>query len=256
MKRRLAKLVVFLLLGAVVNVAVAWGCAAWIDPFPRFAARIRGYSHHPPEYDSWKTWKFERTAALRVVSVWLYDDPEVPSIRTGFIPASGPSSESLVPAWADFLHPQYGEPSRGRFNWVADARGWPMLSMWGGCKSRSAWVFLNGVQQSREFEAHSFRAIGFSWKDDPTEWNDFNSRLLPLAPLWPGFAINTVFYAAILWGLTLGPFTARRMIRHKRGRCIKCGYDLSHAPHEGCPECGWRRGPIVATSQLENKDVR
>ena len=41
--------------------------------------------------------------------------------------------------------------------------------------------------------------------------------------------------------------TAYRMIfalaaiRRKRGHCIKCGYDLNHAPHKGCPECGWRR---------------
>ncbi len=56
--------------------------------------------------------------------------------------------------------------------------------------------------------------------------------------LWPGFAINTLFYAAILWLLILGPFTARRMIRRKRGQCSKCGYDLRGAEHEVCPECG------------------
>lgn len=26
-------------------------------------------------------------------------------------------------------------------------------------------------------------------------------RCLPLRPVWPGFAINTLFYAAILWGV-------------------------------------------------------
>ncbi len=34
MKRRLLILAVFLLLGAVVNVAVAWGCAVWVPPAP------------------------------------------------------------------------------------------------------------------------------------------------------------------------------------------------------------------------------
>ena len=34
MKRRLTKLVVFLLLGAIVNVAVAWGCAKWEPQWP------------------------------------------------------------------------------------------------------------------------------------------------------------------------------------------------------------------------------
>ena len=72
--------------------------------------------------------------------------------------------------------------------------------------------------------------------DDPNYCRDL--RLLPLRPLWPGFAINTIFYAAILWFVMLGPFTARRIIRRKRGQCIKCGYDLRGAEHEACPECG------------------
>ena len=37
-------------------------------------------------------------------------------------------------------------------------------------------------------------------------------RVLPLAPIWPGFAFNTLFYAALLW-LLFAPFTARRLIR-------------------------------------------
>ena len=63
-------------------------------------------------------------------------------------------------------------------------------------------------------------------------------RPLPLRPIWPGFAINTVFYAAILWLLMFGVFTTRSLIRRKRGHCIKCSYDLRGAEHEACPECG------------------
>jgi hypothetical protein len=68
--------------------------------------------------------------------------------------------------------------------------------------------------------------------------------MLPLRPIWTGFAVNTIFYATILWLLTLGPFTARRMIRRKRGRCLKCGYDLRGNLSPGCPECGWRREDV------------
>ena len=63
-------------------------------------------------------------------------------------------------------------------------------------------------------------------------------KLLPLDPVWPGFAINIISYAVTLWLLALGPFTTRRMIRRKRGHCIRCGYDLRGAEHEVCPECG------------------
>jgi hypothetical protein len=31
---------------------------------------------------------------------------------------------------------------------------------------------------------------------------------------------------------------ARRMIRHRHGRCPKCDYDLRRAGNERCPECG------------------
>ncbi len=66
-------------------------------------------------------------------------------------------------------------------------------------------------------------------------------RVIPLRPIWPGFAINTISYAALLWLLFFGSLTARRIIRRKRGHCIKCGYDLRGDFSAGCPECGWQR---------------
>ena len=63
---------------------------------------------------------------------------------------------------------------------------------------------------------------------------------LPLRPLWPGFAINTIFYAAILWLLFVAPFALRRSQRIKRGLCPKCAYDLRGGNHSACPECGVR----------------
>ena len=63
---------------------------------------------------------------------------------------------------------------------------------------------------------------------------------LPVRPLWPGFAINTIFYAAILWLLFAAPGLIRRRLRHFRGRCVHCGYDLRGQPADSnkCPECG------------------
>jgi hypothetical protein len=74
-------------------------------------------------------------------------------------------------------------------------------------------------------------------------------RILPLQPLWSGFVVNTLFYTAIVWLLIRGPFVLRRLIRRRRGRCPKCGYDLRGQPPgpaaAACPECGW--GRVVAT---------
>ncbi len=64
------------------------------------------------------------------------------------------------------------------------------------------------------------------------------SNVLPARPIWPAFAINTLFDAALLWLLIPGPFALRRLIRRRRGLCPACAYDLRHAEHEACPECG------------------
>jgi hypothetical protein len=65
-------------------------------------------------------------------------------------------------------------------------------------------------------------------------------RLLPLLPLWPGFAINTIFYAAMLWLLWVAPGKIRRFIRIRGHRCPACGYQIAPGGGIGpvCSECG------------------
>ena len=55
-------------------------------------------------------------------------------------------------------------------------------------------------------------------------------RVLPFRPIWPGFAINTLFYAAILGTLFAVPFALRRRRRIKRGLCPKCAYPIGDSP--------------------------
>ncbi len=59
---------------------------------------------------------------------------------------------------------------------------------------------------------------------------------VPIQPIWPGFAVNTVFYAAALWLLIPGPFVLRRVIRVRRGLCPKCAYPAGDSA--ACSECG------------------
>ena len=61
-------------------------------------------------------------------------------------------------------------------------------------------------------------------------------RFLPYAPLWPGFAINMVFYAAVLWLPFAGFRFARRRIRARRGQCPACAYPIGTS--NVCTECG------------------
>ena len=59
---------------------------------------------------------------------------------------------------------------------------------------------------------------------------------LPARPLWPGFAINTLFYATILWLLMYGLSALRRFLRLRRGLCPKCAYPMGES--SVCSECG------------------
>jgi hypothetical protein len=97
------------------------------------------------------------------------------------------------------------------------------------------------------------RAIDAYWKgrcfdegcwERPDSWPLLDVYVLPTKAIWPGFAINTAFYAFVLWMLfALGgtPFALRKWRRIRRGLCPKCGYDLrggGSSESTACPECG------------------
>ncbi len=68
-------------------------------------------------------------------------------------------------------------------------------------------------------------------------------RRLPIRPVWPGFALNTIFYALIAWGLWQVPLAIRRRRRRRKGFCVRCGYDLKGlTAGVPCPECGTQPG--------------
>ncbi len=287
MKRRLTKLVVFLLLGAIVNVAVAWGCAAWID-VEHWTQRYTFLLGPIPFEDAgWQVAYHEKPGAIRIVALGV--DPlgfahwrevlgadvpreELERAIEGF-PGQIHSIAELkahVPSWSRTNHPP--RPRAPTYYPIEDARGWPIVSLRCSIDERTirlrigdpndyAVLDLNHGERTGVVEENSVvwkdkmgRIVGETKlaKGDAARHGillpvkalprqQYDIRALPLRPIWPGFAINTILYAAILWLLALGPFTARRMIRRKRGRCIKCGYNLRGDFSAGCPECGWRR---------------
>jgi hypothetical protein len=64
------------------------------------------------------------------------------------------------------------------------------------------------------------------------------TRQVPLRPLWPGFAINTIFYAAMLWLLWIAPGRIKRFVRIRGHRCPACGYIIAPGVGNKCSECG------------------
>ncbi len=103
--------------------------------------------------------------------------------------------------------------------------GWPTLALW--CEPR---------YDSRKWPPTQLATRGFIelWRSPRA--NEGVPRVLPLIPIWPDFAINTFFYAAILWRLLPGPFVLRRFVRVRRGLCPKCAYPMGDSAV--CTECG------------------
>lgn len=67
------------------------------------------------------------------------------------------------------------------------------------------------------------------------------SVFLPVAPAWPGFAVNTAVYGSGAWLLATLPGMAHRRRRVRRGLCPSCAFPVGHSAL--CTECG---GPLHA----------
>jgi hypothetical protein len=196
MKRRVIQTVVLLVFGAIANVAVAWGCVV----------SVSRSSHVSDGRD-----------AEELVDSYIRFDPQSYSINI----KSGGYSEGIG------VRLRY--PSLSQLNleddyclqtvlFVTDG-GWPTLSLRGVTGGGSHDVISNCLSMPSAFRTATNR-----------------QRVLPINPIWTGFAINTIFYAAILWVLFFLPGKVKRTLRRRRGLCPSCAYPIgsSHI----CTECG------------------
>jgi hypothetical protein len=203
-KRISLKLFVFLLFGAVVNVAVSWGCAMFLTPSYVDLPITVDRAHHLWEDCRQSSWPAEQVyggswncstgvdlfAVNTLGQVQMTDGSFEPSSSTLFISNCGWPARSLTSfaVSAFWSNPQLAPPCACRLQ-------------------------------------------GRSWLP---EWAQRQS--LPLCVLFPGFAINTLVYAAVLWLLFAAPGTLRRWRRIRRGLCAKCAYPVGTS--EICTECG------------------
>ena len=74
---------------------------------------------------------------------------------------------------------------------------------------------------------------------------------MPLGPIPLGFAVNTLFYAALLWLLIPGPFALRRFLRVRRGLCPRCAYPIGES--SVCTECG---GELPSLTMIRGHSLR
>jgi hypothetical protein len=213
MRKRWAKVVlVSLLLGMAINVAVAWALMV------RF-----GVPTAQPR--RWHQGSAEATFAWRA------------SVPQHWPAAS--NSWGRVEWWNctidDQMVVQEERPEMSRHvyggHWVrVVAWGWPRKSL------GVVWMREEPITMDSEGMPHREQGIRGGLPMPAQFQRGPWANRLPLMPVWPGFAVNTLLYGAFAGLVLFAPGATRRMLRHRRGACIGCGYDLAGLGR--CPECG------------------
>jgi len=212
-----------LIAGAALNVAVAWGCG-FVD---RNLTRngIVGLSPLKENEHTNGTWEVSVTESRFVLDVRSTRYRlTVPPNSLGERPFNNfPQATIVLPARFGHLAVPSTEFAAHSVNTEiinCIAVGWPMLTLWHERETRADdWTRYVNVR-SIVRGAVNLRDLG----------------AFPYRPIWPGFAINTLFYAGVLWVLCCGPFALRRMIRRRRGLCAACAYPIGQS--DVCTECG------------------
>ena len=174
MSRHLLPAGLALLLGVVANIGIAWWCAVALDAYettPTITQKL-----NPGEWIRIMSW--ESIGASRVVARRIRDDALL----------GLPSDEKVLPGW------QLGllKGAAPHVTHCADARGWPMLSMY------SDWP-MTSARSPRSIRGGLESTIG---RPDPLG----RQTVIPLNPLWAGFAVNTLAYGVLFWmGMALAP---------------------------------------------------
>jgi hypothetical protein len=276
MRRRLIIILIFLLAGTLVNVAVAWGILwkkDWSTVFP--AQWQEGEEWHWPR-DVPTHWPDMANRHLRAkgfgVRALMYhaERPPNPSwdsanrkwdqrvrelltdLRTGERALRELLTDPKTKEERERRREEerrYYNADRERFRLSVYHAGWPMLGLgwenWGealvhGWKGESPTFPPKATVRT---EGHPPRSNWWVW-GIPVQMSTSTQLIRnhrPIRPSWPGFAVNTLFYAAILWPLICGlSVIYRRIIRHRirrrRGLCPWCAYPMGESPV--CTECG------------------
>jgi hypothetical protein len=232
MRRAFVIMLLLLIGGAVVNVGVAWWIGATLDAQMRDCPSRYGKrdvsQYGLPGADFWN-WHVARQLAptyCRTTSTWSdYDSPTKAVFYSGTPPTD--FAEEFVPEWAPELSPEANKECHADHSIIAWEYGWPKICVGGFAHIKR--------QQSQPLTIQTTCAIVLEPKLLPDINFCRNAHMLVYKPLWPGFAINTLFFASAL-GLLIVPMFAVRLVRQVRRRCMKCGYPVGVSAV--CTECG------------------
>ncbi|MCI0630278.1 MAG: hypothetical protein L0Y44_06440 [Phycisphaerales bacterium] len=233
MKRRVIPILLFLMAGAIINVAVAWGCSYFvIPPFRKCVVMTSeefGVESAFPvadrvsAVDVWIGFGLSEMTARN----WTRDRDEARAASLLVPTSEGDRVAAIVSRqWAFVLGTQeFGGPRKLR----VDA-GWPLHSFTGYASVVPFSYLVNRRGVTIRQKAIGAIAVERTVRGQPLQ------RLFPFKPIGVGAAFNTVFYAAIVRLLFAAPGFFRRRMRIKRGLCPACAYPVGAG--ETCTECG------------------
>jgi hypothetical protein len=226
-KRWALRICLFPLLGAIVNVAVAWGCALQV---PMDATWVHLQHRAQATWQPLDEIESGRKGFLLVAQFRRFGSTRVDVFAGNFhhgpaddVPRGSPIND--CPAWCR-RHVLTAIATSNSSMMAIEGRGFPLLAIW--CEPAEEEVLgrrvnppVGGIEVDERLAATSDR---------------FTRPTLPFFIILPGFAINTLFYTGILWLLFAAPFALRRRRRIKRGLCPACAYPVGDS--SVCTECG------------------
>ena len=224
MKRLAARVLVFMVIGAVINVVVAWACVA----------AARASTNHPAEPD-----RHDRR--------WALDMPEGYRDSSAVLTVSRAHFGVSRVSWFVMLN---GERTAGESSELKGERTYSVNFVDGGWPMRSLWYRTFGTEPGPPHPegvmAWVRRGVRLT---AVTPGVRMYPMVLAIAPLWGGFAVNTLLYGAAVAVPVMLPRAVRRAVRRRRGQCEACAYPVGASAV--CTECG---KPIPAIA-LRSRDV-
>jgi len=207
--RCIVNLGVFLLLGAAVNVAVAWSLGAW-SPYTGSFAREATDVELARVVKHGETVKFKETM--------VSSGRGIRNTYTPILDAALDAETRRMLASGAFVNFRVATPAV-----CVIESGFPCLAV------KSVHVLHSSTfttPMMLESQGGILLRNHVAIEGHPIGW----------MPVLPGFAINTIFYAAGEWALFAAPFVIRKGTRIKRGLCPTCAYPVGAS--EACSECG------------------
>jgi hypothetical protein len=259
MRRLFAYTITALLVGVVINVAVAWSIMLASEPTGRNVVCAAEYDEAAD-----MTW----LAGVDECRGFLH-------IRSCHHSGRVAEKLELLPILASAVVQRIGDlhdwPTLdrdvGARHRTVVATGWTLPALWCACERLGAVPEQPGTRElrfdgelvsscdmrrrfgdrRRHFPEHGMAIEGGldlgPYRRHPKGVRQ--RRILPLRPLWPGFAVDTLVFAAGAWPLLLiAGAVRRRLTRLKRGHCPDCNHPIGG--QTGCGNCG-RRLPVAGS---------